>query len=422
MSLSVKSKISNYLYFGYIPPENIFDNLFENLEPDNTADYSPITAGKLFDSIFNDILDNSHSSTHIIPLSAGYDSRAILAALLQRVSCKEIKSISYGQPGLLDYDIAKSIASTVGIEHTQIDLRQVDFSWPDLLNAVKRAPWTYVPDNYFNYICRERISTSSDSVWIGFLGDVLAGNHVQNVETDILNSRVKFINGQRKVKSFKFSKPTHTPGPGMNPLPNCDDYFDIGIRQTSCVGSIVLPLVKWDNWGVFAGNCQSGAKVITPFADRNWARYWLNAPIEARRHEKLFLNMLYGKFPKLFELPSKHTLGANNKKSIRYLATKFSVVASIWLSKKLPLLSGGHRKMHNYLDFNEMFRTRKDYQQTALYAFEYLNKYDISDIIDIRKIWNKHISGKQNCSDAILTLIGLAANLSVEESEGYIEN
>ena len=62
------------------------------------------------------------NGTHIVPLSGGLDSRAILAGLLDRGLKDQIIATTYGTPGTYDYDIGCRVAKKIGVKHKAFDL------------------------------------------------------------------------------------------------------------------------------------------------------------------------------------------------------------------------------------------------------------------------------------------------------------
>ncbi|MFP3354824.1 hypothetical protein R0K04_26075, partial [Pseudoalteromonas sp. SIMBA_153] len=81
-----------------------------------------------------------------------WDSRILLGAAIERIGKDRIRTVSFGNPGQLDYDIGKAIASAFGVKHYSLELYDIKVSWEKVLNSVEKAPWSYVPDGLFNQI------------------------------------------------------------------------------------------------------------------------------------------------------------------------------------------------------------------------------------------------------------------------------
>src|SRR5690606_37560047 len=138
--------------------------------------YNIEEASALFDAVFDELITQASYKNHLVPLSGGWDSRAILGALLDRADKDKIHTVSFGTKGQLDFDLGKKISSTLGLPHIELDLRNVKLNWDNILSSVRTAPWTYVPDAYFNALAREVLNDTN--VWVGFLGDPLTGSHL----------------------------------------------------------------------------------------------------------------------------------------------------------------------------------------------------------------------------------------------------
>ena len=65
----------------------------------------------------------------------------------------------------------------------------------------------------------------------------------------------------------------------------------------------------------------------------------------------------------------------------------------------------------NYLDYDEMYRKRTDYQDTLNEAINYLNINNITPWLNLDKIRTDHMKQKKEYGNAFNVLIGLAANL-----------
>jgi asparagine synthase (glutamine-hydrolysing) len=61
---------------------------------------------RLLFNIFNEIKNKNKNNKIFVPLSAGYDSRAILSLLIE-VGCKNLETFTYGRKNVRDFVIAK---------------------------------------------------------------------------------------------------------------------------------------------------------------------------------------------------------------------------------------------------------------------------------------------------------------------------
>jgi len=409
--------INAYLWCGYLPPDEFPAWLSECITPECAGQsYSPHEAADRFDSLFDNLVDQSQEGRHIIPLSGGWDSRAILGALLERVDVDRIVTVSFGAPGQLDSDLGKMVADSVGVEHYALDLRSIQFTWEAIREYVHSSPWTLVPDGMFNSLCRNSVSNRSDTIWGGFGGGLTGGGHLSYSSTHPDQNIADFSAKQQRVKTLSLCHPEflfkdYLPLPKQDVNLNYDDLLHQGIRQAYCIAPIIIPIQKWERVGALIGKDKSDARVIAPFADPAWAGYWLSAPREVRKGQKLYLEMLRLKFPALFLLPGKSDLGINQDCRLSYLLRKVNQIFRTQLQRRAPWLGVRSSLMHNYLDYGEMFCHREDYQNTMVIAFKYLMDNQVVPWLDLDALWNEHIQRRKDHRDAFLVLLGLAANL-----------
>lgn len=409
-------QVNQYLWCGYLPPSEFPAWLSDCITPAATGkEYSPREAAEWFDALFDALVEQASSGRHIIPLSGGWDSRAILGALLERIDSDMIATVTFGVPGQLDYDLGKMVADSTGIERHAIDLRSVEFTWEAVRRSVITSPWTYVPDGLFNSLCRNLVSSSSDTIWSGFLGDPLAGSHFSDLSMPHYEQIVAFSSKQQRGKTHPLCPPSFSltdalPLPETNIKTRYNDALDLGLRQACGIAPIVLPIDKWEQWGAVIGKERCGAQVIAPFADSTWAGYWLSAPREVRKGQKLYLEMLNLKFPELFSLPGKANYGTKWSHGVRSMVRKGSHFFRSQVQRRAPWLGIRSSLAANYLDYNEMFRNREDYQATLGAAFEYLKENHVVPWLDLDALWEEHMRRRRDHGDAFCVLLGLAAN------------
>jgi hypothetical protein len=416
------ARINTYLWYSYLPPEKIPAWLDECITPGNKGDaYSPVEAAKVFDRVFDQVLKKNTHGKHLIPLSGGFDSRAILGALLERLDSSQIETVTFGAPGQLDYEIGQKVAKSAGVKCHALDLRTVELTWERIVASVKKASWTYVPDHFFNHYTLKQISSENDMIFSGFMGDPLTGGHFSKA-TAKAQVITEFVNRQRRVKSIHLIPNSYNPENAIQDMPHnsCIPYsvlLDLGIRQANCVAPIVTPMKCWDRWDLDAkmGRLSTTtAAVTTPFAHPVWAGYWIPAPGESLQNQNLYLEMLKMKFPELFSLPSKRSLGLSDDAKLHFHLRRVCHGAIRRVQRKAPWLGLRSIIGLNYVDYDDMFRKRKDYQETLTTALDYLKNNDITPWLDLDKLWKKHMKQHKDYGDVFCVLIGLAANLEHE--------
>lgn len=127
-----KEEISSFLYFGYIPqvPDNVYqepwakdlsETCIEALR--NLSEPQLVAKGV---HVLKAAFDNVPKGSHIVPLSGGLDSRAILGGLLGAGLKDQITTVTFRTPRTWDYDIGCMIAKKFELRHETIDLTQVE--------------------------------------------------------------------------------------------------------------------------------------------------------------------------------------------------------------------------------------------------------------------------------------------------------
>lgn len=414
-------KIEDYLYFGYAPVQT--DSSFlQSCLPHRPVhlDYSAADAGRLLDTVFDELLDQScEHGLYVIPISGGWDSRIIAGALRERLDSREIKMVTFGVPGQLDYDLGGLVAKKLGVEHFAIDLSTVELTWEDLRNSVQDAPWTCVPDAFYNRECLVRTGMAGANVVSGFLGDPLTGGHFSDV-SDPDTAQEDFLNRQKISKTCPLCPAAYDPRALIPVCPDTGifpigDILDLSIRQSNCIAPIVTPVKRWHSWGMDMGTFDgSGMHAFAPFAHPAWAAYWLCAPPSMKKKQSLYIKMMRAKFPKLANLPSKYSYGLPPSSKYRLcLRTRIYAVHKA-LYELFPSYMRRPQALLNYLDFAHAFRQRADFRALVDSAFGYLKNNGTVPWLDLDTILSEHMSEKYNHEDALRVLTGLALNLAAE--------
>lgn len=410
--------INHYLYFGYLPPKE-YPAWLEDIVKNDNHEYTIQGAIKIFDETFDKLVEMFSDKKYIVPLSGGWDSRAILGALLDRVDNTNIETVSFGQPGQLDYDIGIQVAKWAGVKSHGINLSEIDFNWNSILQSVKQSPWTYVPDAWFNHIARIKFSQNNDVIWTGFLGDSVSGSHLN--ESITIDSQDHFLTKNLRTKEYYL--PNHDFEPIrslLNPVVlkmAADDFLDFSIRQSYGIAPITLAVQSFKSFEDYISQETNEAVVIAPFAEKDYMNYWLYAPRELRLNQKLYLKMLHSKFPELFMLPSKYNLGLPLDAKFRYSLKRYTNAIVRRIEQKAPWLGLCTAAHLNYLDYNFMFRTRSDYKATLQTALDYLKENNITPWLNLDKMNSNHMKKKKNYGNVFCLLIGLAANLKMSYKE-----
>jgi hypothetical protein len=414
--------ISAYLYFGYRPAPG--DDLAwvsapcAEAVPDRA--YTPSEAGRLLDAVVDALLRARPSGGRcVIPLSGGRDSRILLGAVMERVDREEIVTVTFGTPGQLDFEIGRHLARHFGLAHHALDLSAVELTWDALLDAARASPWSYVPDGYVNRLAVSRVACSPrDAVWSGFLGGSLTKAPFARAAT-WQEATDRFVVSQRRVPHLWLPPPGYDPRRALPPWPDgaavtYGDLLNLGVRQARCIASILTPRSTWRAWGGVMGRLPAtGAAVLAPFAAKDWATYWLQAPDHAKRGQRLYRRMLEYRFPELAAMPGKASRGLSPRNRLGAFCMRAQGVVRRQIHRRWPRLPIRSRAIDNYVDYQAAFRNRKDYIAVAEQALEVLARQDAVPWLDLDRLWQQHRRGRRDHAKALLVLLGLAVNLEV---------
>lgn len=415
--------VAAYLWHGYLPPRDIpewFPVIFEGGYEGRK--YTPLAASEVLDALFDRLVPNI-SPPYIVPISGGWDSRLILAALRERSD--DITTVTLGTPGQLDYEVGATVAKAAGVDHYPISLEHLTLDWADLVEAARRAPWTSIPDAYFLSAAymQVRCDVGNCTVWSGFLGEALTGGHYKEdafvSEVDHIARSYQFT--QCRVRQSVVEKPVvpsypRAPAWWTN-IASEREFLDFCVRQRGCIAPIVLGSA-WRGWHADQGDCQPGLRVIAPYADAGWAGYWLRSPRELHRNQQLYYKMAEMRFPDLFRLPSKYSWGVNRHRKMRQGYIRYSRALRNRLHRHFPCLPIRSGIADNYIDFQWAFRKREDYIAIVNRAVDVLKERDAVPWVDLDRIWREHYRGRCDHSQTLQILLGLAVNLEAQSERG----
>ena len=155
---------------------------------------------RLLFNIFNEIKNKNKNNKIFVPLSAGYDSRAILSLLIE-VGCKNLETFTYGRKNVRDFVIAKKISEKLGIKNHHIQIsksiakkcyRSKNFNkYLNYLNSGNSS------NNFgdfiaIDYLYQKKIVKKNDIIINGQSGDFISGNHIP----------LKFKKKENEIKDF----------------------------------------------------------------------------------------------------------------------------------------------------------------------------------------------------------------------------
>jgi hypothetical protein len=415
----IKDPIQEFLWHGYLPSMNVPDWCrCISSEFGETDSHSAASASKLLDKIVQDVLSQV-SPPYIVPLSGGWDSRIVLGSLKENTN--EIVALTLGNSSQLDYEIGSRVAKAAGVTHVSMSTESLIVDWGSLSIAAKRSPWTYLLDSFFLHsLYRIAIDQSNGkgSIWSGFLGEALTGGHYHSEVSSetISQAQERFAKSQLRTTPSQLKRKLVISGypesKGEFPYVYEREYLDLVLRQRCCIAPIVLGM-DWEGWKAVQGIYSDDIQMVTPFADKRWAQWWLSAPRSGHKGQILYWQMAIKKFPDYFAIPSKQSWGCLPGRTGQQLLHRYLYILRNRINKKFPKLSIRSAAMDNYIDFEAAFRNREDYIEVLHRAFRVLSEWNVMSLANLNKIWIEHYNSYKDHSLTFQVLLGLAVNLDV---------
>ncbi len=343
-----------------------------------------------------------NNEMHVVPLSGGLDSRAILAGLLEYLPTSNIITVTYGWKGTLDFEIGRKISKVAGVKNISVDTSKFTWDTEKLVAACKQTEW-----DCFSTVAyvHSYLGFGRDNIyWTGFMGDPLVGGHLPNKPSYSWKEAMdKFvdkhiINTINLQPSYNAISPYHyLPQEPLvdKSLLGYDEQFDLGLRQAILISR---------------GRFCNGYDWKAPFLNSKWSGMCLNLPENYLRNQIFYKNVLIEGFPKLFKnMPEKNyglltssersKLYSYGRKIINHTTKKMNRIL-----KKSNILPYKPNPKINQIDIDWALRERNDVKKTIFENLEDLQKRGIVDWIDTFKIFDDHQKKKANYGDALKAL------------------
>ena len=341
------------------------------------------------------------SATHVIPLSGGLDSRAILGGLIENLPQAQIAAVTYGIPGSWDFEIGRLVARKFGLQHEALNL--LDVKW-DLDQLVDVAASLTGPVDVHQCYLRHKINEhfgASCTYWSGFLGDVLAGADLPRVQnTDKKQAVRRFIDlyptpnfGDQSFRDEILEK-IHSECPweslGQRKY-GLDQQMDIFVRQRYCHQPIVVA---------------SGYDFKTPFLAKRWLSYISNVPYRWLLGKQMYKHILMEGYRELYRLPATSNYGlplASSKTKVFLSRVKTRVRTDI----QRFFNKGASHPRTNYINWAESLRQEGDFRNLVYANLQDLIKLGIYPEVDVNRWWENHMTRKQNNTTLLMNLSSL---------------
>ncbi len=354
---------------------------------------------------------SANAAMHVVPISGGMDSRAILGGLLQTVEASHIQTVTFGTPGTWDFEIGRLVAEEAGVANTRIDLSKVSWDSQALVRFAGECERP-VPlfEGYLFHLMRIRFGREC-VYWSGFMGEALTGLHLPpRSSTSWAQARSHFMAWNRFAHSVNLLPPYIQLEDSLRASPlygsgilSYDDQLDFGVRQQCYIKPIVL---------------LRGYRYRTPFLHPAWVSFILGVPRTYREKQFLYKEVLKSAYPKLFSLPVKNNYGLplaspRWRQILRRQGLRMRAAAK----RFVPWIHWGTSASINYIDFDRGLRERRDLKGVVCESVQDLKKRGVVDWIDIDAIWDRHQKRRGNHADALTLLASLEINLKAQEKQ-----
>lgn len=344
--------IQTFLYFGYIPTCNT-----EELDtlPWNTAKIDPVLSSQPVDvqadvlgGAFRHAFQDCPTGDHVVPLSGGLDSRAILAELVRHVDTANISAVTFGVPGAFDFDIAKKVARHFGVRHFLVDLNQIPLTRAKLVEVArsnKKATW--LMDAYYNRLIRQLFGRTS-TFWSGVLGSLTmlptyrSETWSEAIERFMMNSAAS---ASSIPMAYNYNMRELMPSQPIHPDSDLsyDEQIYMTLRSFNLVEQVNLP---------------DGFRNVCPFRNPAWLRTLLSLDPRICNRKTVYRMMLERCYPNVFNIPSKSLAAGSLNKSVS--ARTRQIISGT--KRRLKRLSGLEkvRPAVNYIDWDKAVVYRSD--------------------------------------------------------------
>ena len=335
---------------------------------------------------------------HVVLLSGGFDSRAILGSLLEAAEPSSIIACTYGTPGSDEFDLAARVAKVAGVEHVPIDIRDTTWTTEELVESVRaRAypPSFAIGARLQNYRIYRRFGADC-LFWDGFLGDSLTGSHLKSdpVAGDWTLALKAFAKSNLRVHG-SLAPADFDPLAVLPTEPFCsadvmafDDQLDLAVRQACYIGN----------------RRPSDHATAAPFANQESWQFWLSVPRSLRRDQIVYKEALAKAFPDLFAIPAA---GGRGALTAAWSRTRWTA-ARRRLSRAINRRFGGRSRFADpHHRIGEEMRVNASLRSVVAEAIADLESRGLIDWLSPSRIWADHLSETADNTEAIRILVSL---------------
>lgn len=407
-----RERLISFLHYGYIPRDGSLCPLKEWLSIDSDeikAMNDQWEKSSILDflemgvEVLKSLVSTTGQGMHIVPLSGGLDSRAILAGLLDSLPREKVHAITCGIPGTWDFEIGIQVAEAAGVDVSVVDLSNLQWSTERLASFANEisAPIALFDAYMYAQVLQE--GGREPTYWSGFMGDPLVGSHLRTEPNcSWRKARQIFARENAFASSCSLAPDGYQPESVLPERPLVDtsilsayEQLDFAVRQWGFIRPQVL---------------LEGYTFRSPFLNPDWVQFGLSMPNEHRRKQRGYKRILREAYPGLFALPVKNNVGLPLDASPFRKYSRLAVELIRRGAKQVGLPCTGVDPRLNYTDIAESIRSGP-LCVTVWENLQDLQHRDLVSWIDIEALWSEHQSGKSDHSDALNLLTSLEIHL-----------
>lgn len=392
--------ISSFLKLGYFldyeNPNYKFN--FSNVDKDKYSYLGEEELKEIGSKLFKKSIENNFkcNQRHVVPLSGGLDSRALLAELLEFTDSTNIYTYTFGSTETLDYEIGNNIAKYAGTNHRNFPIHDYKYSTEELIDNSRRIghqtalfhhpPMKEVDD----FVC-------SGIVWSGFLGGEIT-NDVNILNDETKNVYNEYLNKHTYAKNINLT--TKKNDLLLLPYLNKSNSNTLNPYEQICFENRQLKFIA-------PHVLMEGTEYRTPFYNSELINYYLSIPDIYRKNQYLYKKILLENYNDLFSLPTKNNLGLPiNVNKITKLNKRIVNKILSKINKKYI-----YKRNINYLDFENAIREKEDLKKVIVENINDLDDRKIIDWINIKNILKDHLNENMNYGNALLLLTSLEIHI-----------
>lgn len=363
--------LNTFLHFGYLP---ITDGVlpFPPLEKKPLAEFErgirelALEAKGIWRRAIISSLESANpNAIHIVPISGGLDSRLVLAGLLEHISPRQVRTVTFGEPGSWDFEIGRLVATRAGVKNVPLRAEDIGPFSVERLRSFAESVTNPVP--LFEALTNNQAVTQATErgalVWSGFIGDRLAGTDIPRSlptggDKAVLSSFCRANKYPGTLPGMPFAEALKAVSPAASPhswLPSYS-WLDYSIRQRSYSAPTIF---------------HPSHNYAKPFLFPEWVRFWLSAPNHLREGQLFYRDFLQTAYPDLFTLPVKLNRG------LPLSAGRTRIVVRRLTRAVGRVLGQRDQAGENYFSYDRLYSRDATFRDTVCNAIESLDARNV---------------------------------------------